>query len=179
MKKETKIALAIVLVIVLILFAVFLYFKMTYLSHGEVKAEIAKEMNVKEEDLYFEKIELDLDSGLYEVDVYYDNQDYEFKLDGKKGDVVQTDYIPATDSPTPAPSVEGLGELTSEEAKQVALSDAQVTEDEVINLRVETDYDDHVLVYEIDFTYDTYEYDYKIDANTGDVVSYDRDSIYD
>ena len=44
MKKETKIALAIVLVIVLILFAVFLYFKMTYLSHGEVKAEIAKEI---------------------------------------------------------------------------------------------------------------------------------------
>ena len=64
-------------------------------------------------------------------------------MDGKKGDVVQTDYIPATDSPTPAPSVEGLGELTGEEAKQVALSDAQVTEDEVINLRVETDYDDH------------------------------------
>ena len=75
MKKETKIAFVIVLVIVLILFAVFLYFKMTYLSHGEVKAEIAKEMNVKEEDLYFEKIELDLDSGLYEVDVYYNNQD--------------------------------------------------------------------------------------------------------
>lgn len=175
MKKETKIALVIVLVIVLILFAVFLYFKMTYLSHGEVKAEIAKEMNVKEEDLYFEKIELDLDSGLYEVDVYYDNQDYEFKLDGKKGDVVQTDYIPATDSPTPAPSVEGLGELTGEEAKQVALSDAQVTEEEVTNLRVETDYDDQVLVYEIDFVSGETEYDYKIRASDGTILESDKD----
>ena len=32
---------------------------------------------------------------------------------------------------------------------------------------------------EIDFTHGDFEYDYKINANTGEVVSYDRDSIYD
>ena len=71
--------------------------------------------------------------------------------------------------------MEGLGKLTGEEAKQVALSDAQVTEEEVTNLRVETDYDDQVLVYEIDFVSGETEYDYKIRASDGTILESDKD----
>ena len=37
----------------------------------------------------------------------------------------------------------------------------------------------HHLVYEIDFMYGTYEYDYKIQASDGSILEYDKDSIYD
>ena len=69
--------------------------------------------------------------------------------------------------------------ITVEEARNIALSNANLSADLVQFLRTEQEYDDGVLVYEIDFTYGDSEYDYKINANTGEIVSYDRDSIYD
>ena len=37
----------------------------------------------------------------------------------------------------------------------------------------------HTLVYELEFYYNNIEYDYEINATTGDIISYDKDSIYD
>ena len=68
--------------------------------------------------------------------------------------------------------------ITVDEAKNIALTHANLTEDNVQFLRTKQEYDDGILVYEIDFNYNTYEYDYKINANTGEIVSYDKDSIY-
>ena len=48
-------------------------------------------------------------------------------------------------------------------------------EEEVTNLRVETDYDDQVLVYEIDFVSGETEYDYKIRASDGTILESDKD----
>lgn len=77
------------------------------------------------------------------------------------------------------PSTNVKQEITEEEAKKIAFDDAKVTESDVQRLRIKKEYDDHRLVYEIDFTYGTYEYDYKIQASDGSILEYDKDSIYD
>ena len=67
--------------------------------------------------------------------------------------------------------------LSKEQAKEIALSNARVTENDVKSIKAEKDREDGKTVYEIEFyTKDNREYDYEIDANTGDIISYDSDA---
>ena len=181
MKKQTKIVIAIIAVILAILAGFYIYFRMTYMNKNEIKETIANYMNAKENDIFFEKMELELDTGLYEVELYYQNQDYDFKVDAKKGKIVKTDYQKQSQSSNKSesstPSTDS--EITEEEAKNIAFTDAKVTEAEVQRLHIQKEYDDRRLVYEVDFVFAEYEYDYKIQASDGSILEYDKDSIYD
>lgn len=75
-----------------------------------------------------------------------------------------------TDSQSGAPS-----ELTEEKAKSIALTDANVKEEDITNIRVEKDLVDKVAVYDVDFYVGDKEYDYEIDATTGEIRSQDFD----
>ncbi|MCD7839286.1 MAG: PepSY domain-containing protein [Erysipelotrichaceae bacterium] len=58
--------------------------------------------------------------------------------------------------------------MTVDEAKEVALKDANVTDATMED--VQLDYDDGVQVYDVDFTSDGIEYDYEINAQTGEII---------
>lgn len=60
-----------------------------------------------------------------------------------------------------------------DKAKEIALNHANVTD--VSNYKIEIDYD-NVIVYEIEFRYNNIEYEYEINATTGDIVKYDIDN---
>lgn len=188
MNKQMKIVVIILAIILCILLGIFIYFKVTYISKADVKSNISNYINANSDDIFYENIDLDIDSGLYEVDIYYQNQEYEFKIDAKKGSVVQTDYRKqnaenttnqenTTTQSTPSPS--SSTEVTEQEAKNIAFTDANVKESDVQRLRVEKEEDDQRIVYEIDFQYGEYEYDYKIQASDGQILEYDRDHIYE
>ena len=198
MKKYGKIIIIVVGILVVIALLILIYFKTTFISRNEVKDVVADNMSVSSSDLYFESIDFEMDKSVYEVEVYYQNRDYEYKIDAKDGKIIYTDFN-TTDSITNDNSSNNnnsnnnsntngssnngnnatTASITVDEAKNIALTNANLTEDAVQFLRTEQEYDDGVLVYEIDFTHGDFEYDYKINANTGEVVSYDRDSIYD
>ena len=202
MKKNGKIIIIIVGIVVVVALLVLIYFKTAFISENEVKDVVADNMSVNSGDLYFESIDLEMDKNVYEVEVSYQNREYEYRIDAKNGKVIYTDYKTdnnITDNngnnnnnnnsngndnangtignDTNVPN--NNASITVDEAKNIALTNANLTEDAVQFLRTEQEYDDGVLVYEIDFTHGDFEYDYKINANTGEVVSYDRDSIYD
>ena len=201
MKKYGKIIIIVVGILVVIALLILIYFKTTFISKDDVKDIIAANMNANVNDLYFEDIDFDFDKGVYEVEVYYHNDAYEYKVDARTstegGSIIFTDFKYFTNGITDDnnsnnsnnnsnnSSTNGssnnatTASITVDEAKNIALTHANLTEDAVSLLRTEQEYDDGVLVYEIDFTSGDYEYDYKINANTGEVVSYDRDSIYD
>lgn len=61
-----------------------------------------------------------------------------------------------------------------DKAKEIALNHANVT-DNISNYKIEIDYD-NVIVYEIEFRYNNIEYEYEINATTGDIVKYDIDN---
>ena len=194
MKKYGKIIIIVVGILVVIALLILIYFKTTFISKDDVKDIIAANMNANVNDLYFEDIDFDFDKGVYEVEVYYHNDAYEYKVDARTstegGSIIYTDFKYFTngitdDNNSNNSSTNGstnnatTASIPLDEAKNIALTHANLTEDAVSLLRTEQEYDDGVLVYEIDFTSGDYEYDYKINANTGEVVSYDRDSIYD
>ena len=201
MKKYGKIIIIVVGILVVIALLILIYFKTTFISKDDVKDIIAANMNANVNDLYFEDIDFDFDKGVYEVEVYYHNDAYEYKIDARTstegGRIIYTDFKYFTNGITDDnnsnnsnnnsnnSSTNGstnnatTASIPLDEAKNIALTHANLTEDAVSLLRTEQEYENGVLVYEIDFTSGDYEYDYKINANTGEIISYDRDSIYD
>ena len=67
------------------------------------------------------------------------------------------------------------GQITEAQAKQIALRDAGLTEDQVTFVRSQVDYDDGVKEFEVEFYAGNMEYDYDIDAASGAIRSKDQD----
>lgn len=72
-------------------------------------------------------------------------------------------------------SAETGGIISEEAAWQIALEHAGLTKDQVTNARVVLEKDDGKLEYEVEFHQGTVEFDYDIDAATGEILSFDRD----
>ena len=65
--------------------------------------------------------------------------------------------------------------ITAEEAKQIALSHAGVAEADARAVQTELDFDRGVEVYEVEFSVGRVEYEYEINAETGEVIKAERD----
>lgn len=90
------------------------------------------------------------------------------RLDGDRPENQMTASAPAgTDT-----AASGFA-ITEEEAKAIALSDAGVEEADLLNIRIEKDTDDGISVYDVDFYIQNKEYDYEINAASGDIISRD------
>ena len=196
MKKYGKIIIIVVGILAVLALLILIYFKVTFISKDRVKEIIVDNMKVNSSDVYFDNIDFELDKSIYEVDIYYQNREYEYKIDAKEGKIIYTDYIynnqntvtnnsnssnnnNNNNNSNNSQSSNTTSDISLDEAKNIALTHANIALDNVNFLRTETEYEHNTLVYEIDFTYNNYEYDYKIDANTGEIISYDKDSIYD
>ena len=80
------------------------------------------------------------------------------------------------DSVTTSPSSNAI---TEERAKEIALEHAGFTADQVEQLRVEYEVDDRVPQYDVEFYVDQWEYEYEIHAESGDIISFDKDNKHD
>lgn len=69
------------------------------------------------------------------------------------------------------------GLITEEQAKSKALAHAGLSASQVNFIWVKQDWEDGRRVYEVEFYTDDYqEYDYEIDARTGEILSFDYDA---
>lgn len=84
-------------------------------------------------------------------------------------DMLQSAVMP------PQGSTQQTTEITREQAEAIALEKAGFTADQVTRLRTEYEIDDGIPRYEVQFNQGRWEYDYEINANTGDILSYDGD----
>ena len=151
---------------------------------GSITADRAKEIALSHAGLTadqatFVRSHLDWDDGRQVYDVeFYDGSytEYDYEIDATSGDIRSVDNdIENYDGHNVSASVS----VDLESATATALADAGVSEDQVTRLRAELDEDDGRLYYEIDFIYNELEYEYEVDANSGKIVSTDRESIYD
>lgn len=69
--------------------------------------------------------------------------------------------------------------LTKEQAQEIALKHAGFTADQVERLRTEYEIDDRVPQYDVEFYVDQWEYEYEIHAESGDIISFDKDNKND
>lgn len=171
---------------------------------GETKAmEIAlNHSKVETKDLLFSRTTLDIEDQktVYDVEFYALEKEYDYEIDALTGNILtfdmdmEYDYIapsqdvpavteqasniaPSQDVPTVTEQVPQGQSVDLETAKQIALSKvAGATAD---HIRIKEDYDDGRLVYEGKIIYQQMEYDFEIDASTGNILDWEAESIYD
>ena len=110
----------------------------------------------------------------YEVEFYAGNQEYDYEIDASSGKILSFDYdIDRYAADTVQQSNTDIG---TEKAKSIALSHAGVKAADTLFLSAEQDYDDGMRVYDVEFFAGNKEYDYKVDAANGKVLSFDYDT---
>lgn len=82
-------------------------------------------------------------------------------------------------APQPQPPAQNTSYISVDQAKNIALGQAGLSASGVNFGKTKLENDDGRAEYEIEFYSGTTEYDYTIDAVTGNVLEYDVDSIYD
>lgn len=137
----------------------------------------------------FKKAKTDYDDGrmIHEVEFYTaDRKEYEYEIDAVTGIIIKWEYdakhytpVTQTVNPTPAPSQNesssSAGISGVEAAKAAALKYAGLSSANVKWDKVKPDYEDGRLVYEGEFYYNNLEYEFEIDAATGQIVDWDVD----
>lgn len=184
MPKWLKILIGLLAIAIVIIIAFLVYMNTAFISKEEAKINLAKHINIDEEDIYFENVDFEMDNNQYEVDFYYNNQEYEAKIDAKEGKIIYTNFT--TNNKTGSNNQNGNGnqngnstqeEITLEEAKQIALKHANLNENDVTLVKAEIEHDGEGM-YEIEWRDATYEYEFDI-SRTGNVLHYDKDRIHD
>lgn len=69
----------------------------------------------------------------------------------------------------------GTAQISCEDAFRIALDHAGVAEADVLNRDVHMEREDGVQEYDIEFRTQTHEYEYEIHAETGQILSWDKD----
>ena len=182
MPKRLKILIGLLAIVIVIIIAFLIYINTAFISKEEAKTNLANHISVDEEDIYFENVDLEMDNNQYEVDFYYNNQEYEAKIDAKEGKIIYTDYPLNSTNTTNNGNGNQNGnstqeEITLEEAKQIALNHANLNEKDVTLVKAEIDHDEDGM-YEIEWRDTTYEYEFDI-SRTGNVLHYDKNRIHD
>ena len=117
------------------------------------------------------------DNGVltYDVDFSYGGYEYDYDIDPATGEIIKYEKDPESTAPgDAAPSGSGSN-IQEAEAKAAALTHAGLQENDIRKYKWELDLDKGRTVYEIEFESGLYDYEYKIDAFTGEILKYERD----
>ena len=136
-------------------------------------------------------VDPELDEGVYEVELIVSGREYEYVVDAFTGrvlsgprDVLNTSAnTPAAPDPAPEDPAPGAAvpqtpqqpaaadrDVGEAAAKRAALDNAGLSESDVTNWKVEREWDDGRLEYELEFWCGATEYDCTVDGHTGAVL---------
>ena len=148
--------------------------------NSKITIEEAKEIALKNSNLTSEA-DSEVDHGIekYNIEFYHDNKEYDYEINAADGQIIEYDYDVENYSISEKQGTnESVNEITIEEAKEIALNHANLKSDQVTFGRTETDIDNGVEKFEIEFYHNNKEYDYQINATDGQIISYDYDAEY-
>lgn len=151
-------------------------------SSSKMTVEQAKEIalnhaKLTSKDVSFINEESDIDDGLetYDIEFYSDNKEYDYEISATDGEIIEYDYdVESYSNITDTNS--NSNQITIEEAKEIALNHAKLTSKDVSHIEVDTDFDDNTPNYDIEFYHNNTEYNYEIDANSGNIISFENDT---
>ena len=133
---------------------------------------------VAESDTVFLIAEADYDDGRkeYEVEFYAGGTEYDYTIDAASGRVLKFDTELEWYSADDDAGYGWQNVIGKQKAQEIALADAGVAAEDALHLIVKPDWDDGVRIYEVEFYTASQEYDYEIHAETGDILSRDREA---
>ena len=163
-------------------------------NNSKITMEQAQEIALKHakltsDQVSFIKTDTELENGieLYNIEFSYENKEYDYKINSSNGEIVEYDSdiedyditqqqaTKENKSVTPNNQNSNNSKITVEKAKEISLKHANLKDNQVVFDKTEMDYDNGVQVYDIEFHYNNVEYNYEIDANTGNILSYSQD----
>ena len=121
---------------------------------------------------HMKKIHLDRENGrmVYEGEIYYNGQEYEFDIDAVTGDIVKWKVEGVSNnSPYANSNANNSQNITIEKAKSIALAQVRGANQSHFG-KIELDHDHGRAVYEIEIFYNNSKYEFDIDASTGEIV---------
>ena len=163
-------------------------------NNSKITMEQAKDIalkhaNLTSDQVSFIKTDTELENGIevYNIEFSYENKEYDYKINSANGEIVEYDSdiedyditqqqaTKENKSVTPNNQNSNNSKITVEKAKEISLKHANLKDNQVVFDKTEMDYDNGVQVYDIEFHYNNIEYNYEIDANTGNILSYSQD----
>ena len=156
---------------------------------ASISEEKAKEIalnhaNLASDEVTFIKSNIEVDDGIekYNIEFYHENKEYDYEINATDGSIIEYDFdvenynLSQEQSGTGTSSSNvNTASISEEKAKEIALNHANVTNNQVTFGKSELDFDDGVQKYDIEFYYNNKEYSYEIDANSGNILSYEQD----
>lgn len=115
---------------------------------------------------------------VYDIEFYTSDAEYDYEIDASNGTVVKKSieqFQIQADSSISAANGSGDNYIGVDHAKEIALNHANLNKSDVRFAKVELENDDGGVEYEIEFYSGQTEYDYTIDAVSGNIIEYDVD----
>ncbi len=152
----------------------------TYVGRDAALSAAFTHAGVKSEDVKGLEISFDNENGKaeYEIEFYSGGYEYDYEIDALTGEVIKSEKE-ASDGrrPTGGTTAPETGTYVGrEKALEAAYKHAGVKSGDVKNLKFSFDCDDGVANYEIEFDALGYEYDYDINAKTGEVIKSEKEN---
>lgn len=146
-----------------------------WITEEEAKAVALNHAGLQASEVNFFEVELDRRDGKYELEFYCGKIEYEYEIDAATGAILKVDYdVRGSHIPDNSHSASSE-DISSERAKEIALEHAKVSANDATFVRVYIDYEDGRRIYEVEFYCGNTEYDYDLDAKTGQILSWDHD----
>lgn len=128
---------------------------------------------VSEADASRIQVSMDRDDGRVVYDVRFDagQTEYDYEILASDGQIISSDVEQQNDDRNRGNNADVA--VSREEAINIAL--AKVSGATENDIRIELDFDDGRYMYEGDIIYERIEYDFEIDANSGEVISWSEE----
>lgn len=132
-----------------------------------------KHAGYKSSEVTFSKAKLDHDDGnsVYDIEFYNGSKEYDYEIDAKTGKILEYDY----EIEENYTGKKSTNLITEKKAQTIALNHAKLKESEIDYIKVKLDDDDGKTVYEVEFYKGNLEYNYEINAKTGDILEWDKE----
>lgn len=144
----------------------------TYIGESKAKSIALQHAGLQENNVTMTKVRLDreFDRYEYEVEFFAANKEYDYEIDAITGEILSYDF-----------DIEGFeisntnnnaSDIGKEKAEQIALEHAGLTKEQVKYMQCELDKEHGRWEYQVEFKYNQKEYEYDINADTGEIIDY-------
>lgn len=153
-----------------------------YIGKEEAKAIAYAHAKVDSKQVKLEEIEFDTDDGiiLYEIEFKVGTTEYEYDIHAITGKVLQSESETkeskkaSKNNISPIPTKSPISYLSEAKVKELVFKHAGIDAEKVKELEIELDDDDddddERAIYKIEFKVGKTEYEYKVDAVTGNII---------
>lgn len=152
------------------------------ITENEAKKIALDDAGVSESDVRLLTVKSDWDDGVleYDVEFYVGTTEYDYEINAHSGAISckDIDYHREHSGNHHSAGAAAGADITPEAAKKIALDKISGASDgDIVEFKL--DNDGGRLIYEGEIIYKEIEYEFEIDANTGKILEWESESIYD